>query len=84
MKLTIPNCPYCRNPAAYIVETLYAHSAIGLNDDGTFGYVGDSDMLWDTQQPLVDEETGLLWVRCGGVTPHEWATEITYEDEEEG
>jgi hypothetical protein len=83
MKLSIPNCPHCGNLAAYIVETLYAHAGIKKDNQGTFNYVGESVMLWDTQQPQADEKTGLYWIRCDGAHPHEWQTEIIFEDEEE-
>jgi hypothetical protein len=52
-------------------------AGIDQDEDGTFDYAGESEMLWDTQEAIVDEKTGLCRVSCGRHGGHEWETEIS-------
>lgn len=73
MKLSVPICPECGEPADGIYETLCATAWIERYEDGEFEYIGDSDIGWDTQEPDVDEANTAL-VRCNRV--HTWRSKI--------
>ena len=75
MKLNTQNCPECGEPAIYTVEHLYAWASLTEPDgNGHVDYEGESKMLWDTQVPIEDPETGGIYVRC--INNHEWSTTV--------
>jgi hypothetical protein len=55
MKLEIPNCPTCGEPASLISEQLRCSALITVDEDGEMTYAGDTELHWDTQEPVKDE-----------------------------
>jgi hypothetical protein len=79
MRLAIPRCPKCNDPAASIVERVLVTAYISLNKNGTHSYgLNGCTVDWDSQKPLlhvVDGERAFAKVQCEN--EHEWQTKVT-------
>lgn len=79
MKIDKRYCPTCGKEAVCIAEQVFALAIIKFDNDGNADYVGETKILWDTQESIVDEKTGLHRVRCSVNGGHEWTTKIMGE-----
>jgi hypothetical protein len=57
-----PNCPTCGESASGIVESVLGTAELVHNKDGGFSYAGETEVDWDTQESLVENEKVSL--RC--------------------
>lgn len=72
MKLLIPKCPQCGNPAVGTVDTVPGVALFDGNPStGEVNYAGTTEVDWDGQETRKQEANPL--VTCGD---HEWATAI--------
>ena len=70
MRITPARCPTCGEPAVSILESLLADAQVSYDQAaGAFDYTDDSDVAWDTQEPLLDDN-GLATVKCANF--HQW------------
>ena len=67
MKVKDPYCPKCGGPITGLIETVYVRACV----DADLEYAGESEVFWDTQSTLYDDD-GCLIVQCA--SRHEWAT----------
>jgi hypothetical protein len=93
MILTPAKCGKCGEPARYIVESVLCHVRIFPEYDDVpeqgFEYEGDSDVFWDTSEPISKDgdrnpgpnEAPVL-VGCGN--DHEWRAKVSEEAEATG
>ena len=76
MKFTPNECPECGKRATYIVEVVHARAQLCWDDgEASYGYVGGSDMDWDSQEP---ESDGAGRVELGD-GEHEWDAGVSKE-----
>lgn len=62
------NCPKCGSDQVGTLEKVPGCARVlGVNDDGTFAYEGETVMWWDDSETLVDddEEPRLCCAYCG-------------------
>lgn len=74
-KFSTPLCPECGGKPGAILETLEAWAFL----DGNGEYVGESDVLWDTQIVDDDDVTGECTVICCECKEM-WNTKYTDDD----
>ena len=75
IKFDRPTCPECGRIPVYIVESVKCLARIEPADDDEpgFEYLGESDVLWDTQGPERDAESNVSVV-CEN--DHQWETRL--------
>jgi len=77
MRFEKPRCPVCGEEPASILEMLLAHAWVSKADahegEPLWDYAGESDILWDTQEPLEREGKVRLYCSAG----HDWETRMT-------
>ena len=56
MRFTPFCCPLCDEPASHIVEQVITHAAIRLVDDHDFDWTGHSEVDWNSQESVTDED----------------------------
>ena len=78
MKLTPDKCPVCGEDAAYMIEQVYGRAGLLREDDGNFEYDGGTDMDWNTQEPVRDDDETVT-LHC----PHRHSWQAKLEREEE-
>ena len=64
MKFEKPTCPNCNGSAANILEEVLVSAYLDANDDGSYEYSGGTDVHWECQKPLSDENN-CVKLRCG-------------------
>ncbi len=70
MKLSIPACPHCGQPATGTLETIQGVALLqGPDPGGNFQYEGQTLIDWDSQKTVVDRN-GLVTLSCD--QHHEW------------
>lgn len=80
MKLKVPLCPECNEPAIGTLETLQGVANFGSEPVGDWGapidveYGGDTDIWWNSQKSVRNDK-GETEVTCEN--DHTWFTEIT-------
>lgn len=84
MKIKTPCCPTCGEPPRGTVETIQGIAELlpltwGQQpaDGGGFEYAGETDVVWDTQEPVTDEHERVLLV-CSN--HHDWYSFIEEYD----
>lgn len=78
MKISIPLCPACNQPAEALYESLYAWASLNpVSPTGETDYGGESEVLWDSQRP-VDESTNPELQRVICCNDHTWLTAIDW------
>ena len=81
MKLSISNCPECGQPATGTLEAVQGVALLqGPDSKGSFEYVGETVIDWDSQQTVLDKN-GRVTLSCD--QHHEWKAmrdETTLED----
>lgn len=71
MKFITSNCPKCGQPAVAILERLYAWASL-YEENGAFDYAGESDVDWDSQEPVeTDKQVDLT---CDN--KDEWSSDV--------
>lgn len=73
MKLTVPTCRKCGEPAAAIEERLLGDAYISKAEDGSFEYDGETEICWDSQETVISRR-GLARVGCSN--HHYWKTRL--------
>lgn len=70
-----PNCPKCGEPAAFVVEKMFALAGIAM-EPGSFraDYIGETEVLWDTQTPYTPTRNDTCTIQCA--SHHEWASKF--------
>ena len=64
-------CPACGEPARSRAETVASQASLLFHlDTEEYDFAGESEVLWDTQEPVVQEGRENLWCANG----HEWWT----------
>jgi hypothetical protein len=54
MKLSIPNCPECGQPATGTLETVQGVALLqGPDSKGSFEYIGETVIDWDSQPAVL-------------------------------
>lgn len=74
MKLSIPNCPECGEQAKGTLEQMTGIALLNYFDDGTVEYDGSTDVHWDGQESVIDDETGDPILICHN--GHQWTSKI--------
>lgn len=78
MRFSKPDCPTCGEEANGILEKLYAWAHIDKAKDGSFQYIGQSKVDWDSQEP--DEENpNEVYLKC--CQKHEWKSKVDFTDQ---
>lgn len=69
-----PRCPACGGAAWSILERVEIKMQLDRNEDDTYTYYGaDTDILWDTMEPVVENERYYLTCRdCA----QDWQTRL--------
>ena len=69
MKFDPWKCPECGDPAEGTVEMLVGLAELNFNEDGEAEYGGYTEMWWDGQTTVLDDN-GRATLRCP--QGHEW------------
>jgi len=69
MWIEVSACPVCGQEPQSIDETVMCNAEIVADEDGSFSYAGNSEMLWNTQEAPEDRD-GRVTVRCAADHTH--------------
>jgi hypothetical protein len=76
MKISIPNCPTCGEPAEGTVDDVPGIALFGdIDKEGRTKWGGETRIYWDDQKSR-SNDAGEVLVQCS--TAHEWYTAIDY------
>jgi hypothetical protein len=75
MRFDPPQCPQCGQLAKGVLETIPGLARL-LFEDGNAEYAGSTDVYWDGQEAIRDEQ-GRVRLRCPD--GHEWLAEMSRE-----
>ena len=71
-------CPTCGEPARARAETVASQVSLAFDaDTEEYDFAGESEVIWDTQEPVVQAGRENLWCANG----HEWWTRPLEEPE---
>lgn len=73
MNIAIPKCPTCDQLAEGTIETVTGCARLDINPDGSAEYGGYTDVYWDSQKTVLDNDGKATLVCCNG---HEWQSKI--------
>jgi hypothetical protein len=77
MKISVPNCPNCGEPAEGTVDDVPGIALFGeIDENGRTEWGGETRVCWDGQMPRTND-AGEILVQCSEA--HEWYTTIDYE-----
>ena len=76
MRFDPDKCPTCGEDPDSIIERVYGRARLGDRADDKFDYDGDTDMAWDTQEPVRDEDDQVT-LCCP--SRHSWQATMTEE-----
>lgn len=79
MILILPLCPTCGQPAMGIVESVLGVAQLDCAEGADFDYAGRTDMEWDTQKPVLDEDHQATLL-CE--QKHQWQSLVTPDAKE--
>jgi hypothetical protein len=71
MRWEVEVCPECGEPAKILLEEVFVGARLYLSEPGVYEYAGESEVYWDTQEPVKDEE-GCHRLECPNF--HRWLT----------
>lgn len=71
MKFEQDHCPECGEELRGTCDTIPGCAVMSRQENGSYEYVGETDVFWDGQMSEKDEE-GKVRVQCRG--GHDWWT----------
>lgn len=72
MRFNPIECPECGKTARGTLEHLSGVALLGVYEDGTADYEGDTEVFWDEQRSVQDEQGRVTLVCSNG---HDWRAE---------
>ena len=67
-------CPQCDKPAEGMLEMVLGIAGLMLDTEGSAEYDGGTDVRWDSQTPVRNQE-GRVTLECQ--EGHQWSAEFT-------
>lgn len=67
-------CPQCGQLPHVIYEEVTVRAFISLNEQGFMDYDGESDVIWDSQQPAYNKDK-TVELECGNCVTH-WEAQL--------
>jgi len=74
MRFDPPQCPQCGQLAKGTLESIPGLARLLLDEDGSAEYAGSTDVYWDDQETIRDEQ-GRVTLMCPD--GHQWLAEMS-------
>jgi len=76
MRFDSPQCPQCGQLAKGVLETIPGLARLLFDEDGGAEYAGSTDVCWDGQEAIRDEQGRVRLICPDG---HQWLAEMSRE-----